>query len=94
MSYSRIEEKEGVNVKTIEDFKDYFSRIYGKIALDAINEYLAENVADKYHLHQDPDSFVGSDDYYDVDGEAELVDLVIEDDSGMSNILCKSVFGS
>lgn len=81
MSYSRIEEKEGVNVKTIEDFKDYFSRIYGKIALDAINEYLAENVADKYHLHQDPDSFVGSDDYYDVDGEAELVDLVIEDDS-------------
>lgn len=68
-------------MKNIEDFKSYFSKKYDEIVQDTIAEYLVGEVAQKYHLHEDPDSFVGSDDYYDVDLGCDLVDLVIEDDS-------------
>lgn len=68
-------------LKTIEDFKEYYSEHYDGRAQEAITEFLATQVANRYRLHEDPESFIGSDDYYDVEAEFELVNLIIEDDS-------------
>lgn len=67
-------------MKTNEDFKEYYSEHYDGLAQEVITEFLATQVANKYQLHEDPESFIESNDYYDVEAEFELVNIVIEDD--------------
>lgn len=89
----KIEEKEGVKVKTKQDFQIYFNETYSDTVQEYFEKLIVESVNLKYEYPDDENAF-GEDDYYfyyDVESDIELLDLVIEDD-GPNTLLFHALY--